>query len=197
MAGETFRNHMKFVSQTIVFNGKQFRFNRFFGCLICKDEESLGDSMPVLSVNTDKQAIIDAVNDPFKMQQRVKSKGWKDVKRAWIACCYAHLLTWLCAHCYPLVNICVRFHLHIFSNAGEASMFYYSLYPDMKRQQTQCLPRAVFIAMTSRRFTQHGVLFIGAFLPTVRMHAWVIEDSMPADCFDKQWIHYRPVMMLL
>ena len=67
----------------------------------------------------------------------------------------------------------------------------------MKQQQTLCLPRSVFIATTSRRFKQHGTLFIGAFLPTVRMHAWVVEDGMPADSFDNQWIYYRPVLMLI
>lgn len=36
-------------------------------------------------------------------------------------------------------------------------------------------------------------MFIGAFLPSVQMHAWVIEDGMPADPHDDNWINFAPV----
>ena len=85
----------------------------------------------------------------------------------------------------------------LFADAGDAAMFYYYVYPDMRRQHTLCLPRALFIATTSKRFKKHGTLFIGTFLPTVRMHAWVMEDGMQADRYDNQWIYYRPVQMML
>lgn len=140
---------------------------------------------------------MNAVHNPFKMKARERSLGWKAVRHAWLVKMYAKLLTWFCTHCYPLTNVCLLLQMNIFSDAGDASMFYYSIYPSMKQQQTLCLPRAFFIATTSQRFRQHGTLFIGAFLPTVRMHAWVVEDGMPADCFDNQWIYFRPLMMLL
>ena len=36
-------------------------------------------------------------------------------------------------------------------------------------------------------------MFIGAFLPSVQMHAWVIEDGMHADVGDNSWTNYTPV----
>ncbi len=190
---------MKTINLPIVFYDQEFRFNSFWGCLTCKAKSSnSGDAACVLSMgNPYKAQNVDAVDDPFKMKTREKSRSWKTVRYAWLVKMYAKLLTWLCIHCYPLTNVCRLLQLNIFADAGDASLFYYSIYPSMKRQQTLCLPRALFIATTSRRFRQHGTLFVGAFLPTVRMHAWVVEDGMPADCFDNQWIYFRPVMMLL
>jgi hypothetical protein len=190
---------MRAINRPIVFYGKEFQFNRFLGCLICEKDESRDDFNNELpdSISDEKRRDIEAVHNPFMMLYHKKSNGWKEIKQAWIAKMYGRLITWLCLHCYPVMNVFIHFHLNLFSNAGYASLFYYNLYPDLKSQQILCLPRSIFIATTSRRFKQYGVLFIGAFLPTVRMHAWIIEDGMPADCFDKQWIHYNPVMMFL
>jgi len=60
-------------------------------------------------------------------------------------------------------------------------------------QKTLCLPRALFAAKTSRRFSDEGVVFIGAFLPSRSMHAWVIEGGRQPDPLDFQWTNFRPV----
>ena len=190
---------MKVKNCPILFYGKEFVFNSLLGCLVSKDAKGAGKCTQH-KLHTDnplKKANIDAVNNPFKMERRKRSDNWKSVKGASFAKLYARLVTWLCLHCYPLSRLLFLFRINIFENAGDASMFYYSVYPNMKQQQTLCLPRALFIATTSRRFKQHGTMFIGAFLPTVRMHAWVVEDGMHADRFDNQWIYYQPVMMML
>lgn len=190
---------MKVINSPIEFYDKEFRFNFFWGCLTYRRKGTNREQCIVASDvdNPSKKENRDAVEDPYKMKRREKGHGWKTVRHAWMAKMYARLLTWLSIHCYPLINVCFLFRMNIFANAGDACMFYYSVFPSMKQQQTLCLPRALFIATTSQRFRQHGTLFVGAFLPTVRMHAWVVEDRMPADCFDNQWIYFRPVMMLI
>jgi hypothetical protein len=61
------------------------------------------------------------------------------------------------------------------------------------RQDTLCLSRSLFAASTSKRFADAGVLFIGVFLPSRCMHAWIIEDGRQPDCQDSMWVNFRPV----
>jgi hypothetical protein len=60
-------------------------------------------------------------------------------------------------------------------------------------QDSLCLPRSLFAASASRRFAEAGVLFIGVFLPSRSMHAWIIEDGRQPDIDDSMWINFRPV----
>jgi Transglutaminase-like superfamily len=61
----------------------------------------------------------------------------------------------------------------------------------------RCLQRSLLIAKTSRSFQATGVLFIGAQLPTVQMHAWVIDGGLQPDEQDRIWINYRPLLALV
>ena len=65
-----------------------------------------------------------------------------------------------------------------------------------RNQRVLCLPRSIFIATTSRRFKGNGALFIGCFFPFRHMHAWVIEDGMQADVYDRGWIMFTPLAMM-
>lgn len=65
-----------------------------------------------------------------------------------------------------------------------------------KNQKDLCLPRALYAAKTSQRFKEHGVIFIGVFLPSRAMHAWVVEGGQLSDPFDSEWLHHRPVAAL-
>ena len=42
-------------------------------------------------------------------------------------------------------------------------------------------------------FNEEGVVFIGAFLPSRAMHAWVIEKGIQPDQRDNIWHQYRPI----
>ena len=190
---------MKVTNCPIVFYDKEYKFNFFWGCLVCRKrnaDNKVQDNNHIIDSISDKKENIDAVNNPYIIGNRKNSDKWGEVRHSWVIKKYAKILTWLCANCYPLATLFLHFRLKTFHDAGDASMFYYSVFPDMKKQNTLCLPRAFFIATTSHRFKAHGTLFIGAFLPTVRMHAWVMEDGTPADNYDNQWIYYRPVMIL-
>lgn len=191
---------MAIIYSPISFQRKLFYFSGLLGCLICKEKKQIFGkhvNPPSKVENEEKQHNIEAVNNPFQMLKRNLQHHEIRIKNKSMAKKYAYVLTWLCSHCYPLAQLCTHLHFDIFENAGDAARFYYSVYPNEERQRVLCLPRAIFIATTSRRFKEHGVLFIGAFLPTVRMHAWVVEDGMCADIWDNQWICFQPVMMIL
>ncbi len=66
------------------------------------------------------------------------------------------------------------------------------LYYDEK-QDEMCLPRSVFAACMSKKFKNAGVIFIGVFLPSKSMHAWIIENGMQPDVNDNIWINFKPV----
>jgi len=40
------------------------------------------------------------------------------------------------------------------------------------------------------------VIFIGVFLPSKSMHAWIIEDGIQPDPSDTMWINFQPVAVL-
>lgn len=59
-----------------------------------------------------------------------------------------------------------------------------------------CLQRTLLAVKTAKSFQDSGVLFIGAFLPTTNMHAWIIENGAQPDPQDREWILYRPLLAL-
>lgn len=189
---------MTIINNPISFRSRIFQFNKLLGCLVFKERMNVvKDNTRTKVDNIIKQQCIDAVVNPFLMRKRPFRHNGIVINNKYLAKIYARFLTWLCSHCYPLAQLCSHLHFNVFENAGDAARFYYSVYPNEERQRVLCLPRAIFIATTSRRFKEHGVLFIGAFLPTVRMHAWVVEDGMCADIWDNQWFCFQPVMMIL
>jgi hypothetical protein len=78
----------------------------------------------------------------------------------------------------------------VFENSEQAISHFRKSY---RRQNGLCLPRALFAAKTSRAFETSGVIFLGVFLPSSQMHAWVIENHKQPDTMDNVWLHYRPV----
>lgn len=189
----------KYVDFVVSYYECDFKFHRFFGVLTSQEHsethsEGSSSSLPS-TINGEKCRCVASVRNPF-LSKRPASTASRGVTRHRFARIYARLLTWLCAHAYPIAYLLSHLRLTLFANATEALCFYYKLYPDPKRQRVLCLPRAIFAATTSRRFKQHGAMFIGVFLPTVRMHAWVMEDGRAADPYDNQWTCYRPLLMM-
>ena len=80
----------------------------------------------------------------------------------------------------------------IFPDCREAVGFFHNSTPKSDRSSL-CLPRSLFAAKTSQAFKDKGVIFIGTFLPSRHMHAWVIEDGEQPDPYDKIWHLYKPV----
>lgn len=119
--------------------------------------------------------------------------------------------TWGCDHpcramniAKQLVQICRRqfflgcmtasFRKPLFDSSANAIAFFRNNVDG--DQSTLCLPRALYAAKTSRRFKDEGVVFIGVFLPSRSMHAWVVEGDSLVDPADDIWINYQPVAVL-
>lgn len=132
------------------------------------------------------------VNNPYLLDARPKSYvEYISI----ITCCYAKLITWLCTHFYFGAYLLSFLRLPIFEDAGVANIAYRKILTG-NDQSKLCLPRSIFIATTSKRFRNFGTMYIGCFFPSRNMHAWVIEDNMHADIYDKYWILYTPVTVM-
>ena len=108
---------------------------------------------------------------------------------------YAENLTYATLKSYALGKLFASFKQPHFDNATEAISFYRSC-SFIKNQNDLCLPRTLFAASLSKRFKQNGVIFIGVFLPSTAMHAWIIEDGVQSDPYDTMWVNFQPVAAL-
>ena len=109
---------------------------------------------------------------------------------------YARLLVFMCNKCYPIAYLLSFFRFNAFDNACEAAEAFRKIIHS-GNQKVLCLPRSIFIATTSKKFKKNGAMFIGVFLPSSNMHAWVIEGDVIADRYDIDWILYTPVSMMV
>lgn len=79
----------------------------------------------------------------------------------------------------------------------EGAMTAISKLPDQQdRGDKLCLQRSLLAIKVSRSFPEAGVLFIGAQLSTLDMHAWIIENQSQPDHQDRSWINYRPILAI-
>ncbi len=108
---------------------------------------------------------------------------------------FGNSLTKACRRAFWLPRAITFFGKPVFNSTSDAIMAYRKLYPT-ELQQDLCLPRTLFAASTSKSFKENGVIFIGVFLPSRSMHAWIIEDGMQPDPNDAIWINYQPVAAL-
>lgn len=184
-----------FMNQTntfdIEFQNKVFCFDKLHGRLLYEDID-----------NDEKQrevqdgAHLQNVFNPFFLQPTLYAPLQPTYHKRMLMI-YAKALTWLCRHCYPIAYyISKHISLNAFADSQQAILFYRHIYPSAEKQRHLCLPRAIFAVTTSRKFKKHGVMYIGAFLPSTQMHAWVIEDDKQPDLWDNEWICYKPVYML-
>lgn len=108
---------------------------------------------------------------------------------------YARALVWAHANFYPLVWALSHLRMGLFENAMEATDAFCQII-GYQNQRLLCLPRSIFAATTSRQFKHNGAMFIGGFLPTRHMHAWIIENGQNAYRYDYSWINYKPLAVM-
>lgn len=102
------------------------------------------------------------------------------------------LLIYLCRFNFFLARKYAQFKWPAFRDSVEAIEYFHSISPELEVNKL-CLPRSLFCAQTSQAFKENGAIFIGVFLPTRSMHAWVIENGMQPDRRDNIWHQYRPI----
>ncbi len=111
---------------------------------------------------------------------------------------FPRILAWiyikLCNSSFLFVRILSFLYFPIFNNTEEALCYFRSVFPE--QQSNLCMPRTLFAATTSKSFSKNGVIFIGVFLPSRSMHAWIIENKKQPDIADDIWICYQPLAML-
>ncbi len=84
----------------------------------------------------------------------------------------------------------------IIENTIDTFDFISELDVQKKRRYELCLQRAFLASKISKSFKNNGVLFIGASLPSGKMHAWIIEGNTQPDRLDREWIMYRPMLAI-
>ena len=104
----------------------------------------------------------------------------------------AKFLIYLCKINFFLAHKYSSFKNCYFSDSSEAIAYFHSVTGN-DELNSLCLPRTLFAAKTSRIFDEEGVIFIGAFLPSRSMHAWIIESGIQPDPRDNIWHQYRPI----
>lgn len=86
---------------------------------------------------------------------------------------------------------------HKIFESTEAAMIAISKLPlQIEGDGKLCLQKSLLAVKISKSFQDEGVLFIGAFIPTGQMHAWIIEGNMQPDEKDRFWINFRPLLAL-
>lgn len=171
------------VNFDVTYNGHVLLFSKWFGITyLAKDNQSF-----------DNRPLPEEIAKPFLVhQRRVESI---EVKISSYSKIYAHFLVWAARYCYPVIYLLSHLRLNVYDDAQQASHAFQQATKD-KQQKLLCLPRSVFIATTSKRFKEHGTMYIGIFLPSRNMHAWVIEDNLQTDEWDNYWILYQPLIMM-
>lgn len=175
----------------VQFQGDVYIFEGFTGSLMRRSAKP-GDAVEPAMDDIARKCLKE-VTDPFLLRERQVAPVPKRISIG--IRLYAAILTWLCRHVFPLGRLWATIPLRCYPDAGVATEVYYKLYPG-KQQRNLCLPRAYFARSASKRFRKHGAMFIGAFLPSVQMHAWVLEEGMHADRHDNSWVNYAPIAVI-
>lgn len=176
----------------ILFRQQKFSFKEKIGVLLsspigCGDSKNMSESLSGKAIR-----LYEFVNSPYTIKY-IKTDSEKINVFIRI---YAKLLVFFCKKCYPIAYLMSFLRFKVFENACESAEAFRKII-NSGNQKILCLPRSIFIATTSKKFKQSGAMFIGVFLPSSNMHAWVIEDNVIADRYDIDWILYTPVSMMV
>lgn len=178
-----------------VFRNKEYKFNSFWGILTSK--KSLKNNIVLELCDKNKATklpnILEGVRNPYKISGQYPLSEDLEVSK-WVRR-YAKLLIWSHRHFYPLIWLVSKCRFNIYESGIDAADVFCKIHP--LSQNTLCLPRSVFIATTSKKFQISGAMFIGAYLPSRRMHAWIIEDGINAYRHDHIWINYTPISIMI
>lgn len=173
------------------YKGKVYRIHKTFGFLL--EYSNYDKCINVLP--TKIEILFNQVLNPYllKPSNEISNKNISP-KTPFYTKLLAKLFTFLCLRSFLFVRVLSHCRFPIFNTTGDAILFYRKLYTG--EQQNLCLPRSLFAACTSKTFKKNEVLFIGVFLPSRAMHAWILEDGKQPDPFDDIWICYQPVAVL-
>lgn len=132
---------------------------------------------------------IEVNNNPYKLKQ---NQIRPEIHFGTVEARVAATMTRHCNWNFWIAKFYASLPARRFDTAIEAIVSFRSM-NHSRSQDELCMPRALFAAKTSRAFPEKGVVFIGVFLPSRNMHAWVIENGTLVDPQDRIWLNFRPV----
>ncbi|WP_366186487.1 hypothetical protein [Flavobacterium ovatum] len=179
---------MNIISLPISHSTFQYVFDPVTGLLLEKEMKLKKISQQVPNKKLEKA--IHSCNKPYLLRKGV-FKNDDFINDIFIKF-YVFALIKTCKVSFLLGKIAANFGRPIFDSSQEAIDYFRKLYPG-GIQNDLCYPRSLFAASTSKKFAKEGVMFIGIFLPSKSMHAWIIEDGIQPDCYDNMWINFQPV----
>lgn len=183
---------MKIKNIPASYSNKYYKLHKYFGVLL-EYKNSTPTTKVLVPKKTEKH--ISQVLNPYLLNSNTRNKQtYSNNTNTFFAKLIAKVFTVLCLYSFVFVRLLSLFRLPIFNSTTEAIIFYRTLYPGL--QKDLCLPRSLFAACTSKTFKKEGTLFIGVFLPSRAMHAWIIENNQQPDSYDDIWICYQPLLVM-
>lgn len=179
---------LKIVSLPVSDNDGYYFFEPFSGLLLYRHGKTrYQNTKDVTKLNS----FLSLNNQPYKLPPASTERMFKK-KENFLIRSYAILLTKIINLNFFQARVFAKLGCRCFSDSKEAIAFYRKyIYP--RKQNDLCLSRTLFAVATSKKFKESGVVFIGVFLPSKSMHAWIIEDGVHTDPQDGIWINYQPV----
>ena len=151
----------------LTFGGALYFLDGITGSLMKREVRDTDNAFDEAILPTHQAEALEQVREPYLLN--IRKRTTTPIRIPLTIRLYARMLTWLCQHAFLLGRLWAKIPLKYFPDAGVATEVYYRLYPG-EQQRKLCLPRAFFARSTSRRFKNHGTMFVGAFLPSVQMH---------------------------
>ena len=179
---------MKINQIDIINNKNEIFFQKHFGILLVKSKKpNKRKTLPEIACANHQKVL-----KPFLLKETKVPDFSTTIndKRNKI---YSKLMVFTCKYSFFLAKILTYFPFLSFNSTAESINAFQKVYPSSLNQRTLCLPRTLFALATSKSFKKRGTAFIGVFLPSRKMHAWIIEDNKNPDPHDDVWICYQPV----
>ena len=185
---------MHYFNLPIKYNCNIFYFNKYLGLLLSRKETS----KDIQEKETIPERVLSdylLVLQPYKLA--VANNLFVNEKVSFAAKIYAKLMVFACKHSFYLASLITNLPFIKFNDTKQALQVFLQLFPNTIQQRTLCLSRTLFVAATSKSFKKSGTAFIGVFLPSRKMHAWIIESNGNPDPFDDMWLLYQPVIAII
>lgn len=182
---------MKIITIAANYNNSTYKIHKTLGLLLEYNLPDYANHILPEKINNSFEQVL----YPYKLKPNYKKNSqYRKSNNSISAKFLAKLITFLCIKSFVFVRLISVFRYTIFETTEEAIIYYRKLFPGI--QQKLCLPRSLFAACTSKTFKKDGAIFIGVFLPSRAMHAWIIEKHYQPDPYDDIWICYQPVAIM-
>lgn len=179
---------MPYQTLPINHNNSIYFFERISGTLLLKQNNHVDKHSEL------NEKVADAlflVNQPYQLQ-KIEKAHESITHIPFLIKLFAKLLVFICKHSFFVGSFFSLFSIRCFQSTQEALVAFQTIFPPEK-QKDLCYPRSLFAASLSKSFPSKGVMFIGVFLPSKLMHAWIIENGTQPDPYDTMWINFQPV----